>query len=735
MSDRKPAESGDTPAEPEPPYPRLRAFIPKQLRDFGHFIQYEHVEPVHIIQRPSNRERQDLFVEKIFTSVGIQEGCTRSINSTQTELPETETRSVNFVEGAWPKDVQVTDPEQTQRYRKIIEKEEPYITFFTAAGKEVEEMAKDNNIFNYLEQYFDEDEVDVTYQDGFKCQLIAEYHDSTCNYNRKVQDLFFFPKDAGRVAVAYQEIGQNDIPYNDAALFGSIWDVNLLYKPLQNFIPPFRLYSIIYNPKDINSIVGSLWSGQLCQWDLRAGEEPNVITDLDVGHLKICRKVQWLQSKTMTDLVSVGMDGQMIFWDIRKWNEPVEKIILDPNRTKNPAMSDGAPCACVDFDQGIPSRLCAGSEKGYIFNINRKSKSAHEKITWVWKDIITPVLTLQRNPAHPRYMLTVSCDDVKIFADDCRDSWIINTRPQEGHFTCGCWSPTRCGVFVTTQTTGQFCAWDLNRGARCVAPTASLQVDLQCLTCVTPHEEGRLYAVGTMKGTWGVVEVSNALYIPTQKEKTDVGELFEREGRREKILEGRGREKLAAIKKEAAARVEAIALAQKAGKSLPAFEPEDVLDPVYNMPFRPGPIIPPEPAAKKDIVKDKTTDVYQESIRQYEQWVADEDEEMRHNLLPQFFDWQVEDEGPGSIMRKMGERVPRNRGIPTDVPLSAAAQAARDAVPVVEYQLGVDEAPSRPLETVQSGPQPPEPGEQVELPMDFAAETKEMVETAEPQAP
>lgn len=43
----------------------------------------------------------------------------------------------------------------------------------------------------------------------------------------------------------------------------------------------------------------------------------------------------------------------MIFWDIRKWNEPVEKIILDPNRTRTPTLKDGAPSSCVDFDQGI----------------------------------------------------------------------------------------------------------------------------------------------------------------------------------------------------------------------------------------------------------------------------------------------------------------------------------------------------------------------------------------------
>ncbi|GAV09502.1 hypothetical protein RvY_19034 [Ramazzottius varieornatus] len=532
----------------------------------------------------------------------------------------------------------------------------------------------------------------------------------------------------GKVAVCYQENGDPNVPYHDEALFGSIWDVNLMYKPLQIFVPPFRLYSIVYNPKDTTCIVGSLWTGQLSkrddpivvyeysQWDTRVGAEPTLTTELEIGHEKICRKVQWLQSKTMTEIVSVGMDGQMIFWDIRKWDEPIERIIMDPNRTKAPTLKEGAPCSTVDFDQGIPSRLCAGSDKGYIFNINRKSKNAHEKITWVWKDVVTPVLSLQRNIAHPRYMLAVTCDDAKIFAEDCRDSWTIDVRPTEGHFTSGCWSSTRPGVFMTTQTNGCLAAYDLNRGVRCTTPAAWIDVDTKCLTSVSPHDEGRLYAVGGINGTWGIAEVSNALFIPTAKEKTDVGELFERESRREKILEGRGREKLAQMRKESAARQEAIAAAIKSGKVPPLAEREDKLDPAYNLPFRPGPITPQEAVVKKDLPKEKASAMAQEAMRQYEAWVKDEEDEMRHRKLPTVFDWQPEDEGVGTLVAKMGEKVPGQADTQTEYDDNEEEEKLR---PPLKRQLGIERKP-----LVKDEGEEKEKVSLTALPMDFAADVR-----------
>lgn len=115
-----------------------------------------------------------------------------------------------------------------------------------------------------------------------------------------------------------------------------------------------------------------------------------------------------------------------------------------------------------------------------------------------------------------------------------------------------------------------------------------------------------------------------------------------------------------------AGKAEAISAAVKAGKPPPVFEPEDVLDPAYNLPYRPGQIIPPEPVFvnAKEVPKEKADVLVQESMKQYETWVAEEEKEFKHHLLPTVYDWQMEDTGVGSVMAQMQPNIPVNRQYP-----------------------------------------------------------------------
>lgn len=81
MGDTSAAAGDEENAIPEKPHPRLRAFIPKQQRDFGRLVQYDHLDPVQLITRSANPEYQDQFIEKIFTDNGTQEGCAYSTSS------------------------------------------------------------------------------------------------------------------------------------------------------------------------------------------------------------------------------------------------------------------------------------------------------------------------------------------------------------------------------------------------------------------------------------------------------------------------------------------------------------------------------------------------------------------------------------------------------------------------------------------------------------------------------
>jgi len=73
-------------------------------------------------------------------------------------------------------------------------------------------------------------------------------------------------------------------------------------------------------------------------------------------------------------------------------------------------------------------------------------------------------------------------------------------------------------------------------------PTLSLQVCDVPLHSLRVQEQGRLVACGSKDGTTTLLELSEGLYTLQRNEKNLVTNMFERETRREKILDARHRE-------------------------------------------------------------------------------------------------------------------------------------------------------------------------------------------------
>ncbi len=75
-------------------------------------------------------------------------------------------------------------------------------------------------------------------------------------------------------------------------------------------------------------------------------------------------------------------------------------------------------------------------------------------------------------------------------------------------------------------------------------PTLSIQVVDEPLHCLRVQEsQGRFVACGSQNGTVTLIEVSDNLCIQGKSEKALVTGMFDRETRRAKVLEARGRAK------------------------------------------------------------------------------------------------------------------------------------------------------------------------------------------------
>lgn len=66
------------------------------------------------------------------------------------------------------------------------------------------------------------------------------------------------------------------------------------------------------------------------------------MTPVEHSHRDPAYKTVWLQSKTGTECFSASSDGQVLWWDTRKFSEPFESMILDPTKKQDITKAQGS---------------------------------------------------------------------------------------------------------------------------------------------------------------------------------------------------------------------------------------------------------------------------------------------------------------------------------------------------------------------------------------------------------
>ncbi|XP_077979929.1 dynein intermediate chain 3, ciliary-like [Glandiceps talaboti] len=475
------------------------------------------------------------FVEKNPVDTGIQCVQEMSEHEVNTERFETESRGINHVEGGWPKDVNPSEVEQVLRYRKKVEKDEMYINTIQMLGGVMEHTIKQNNAIDIYEDYFNDLQVEQT-EEPPSAKTINVFRDPN-EIKRTATHLSWYPDGARKLAVAYSNL-EFQKSSSDTSMDSYIWDIENPNKPDFTIKPVSPLVCLEYNPKDSHVLVGGCYNGQIAYWDTRKGSQPVEMSPVEHSHRDPVYKVIWLQSKTGTECFSASTDGQVLWWDTRKLGEPTEKLIMDPSKKMNLEKAQGV--ISLEYEPTIPTKFMVGTEQGTVISCNRKAKTPMEKIVSIYPAHLGPVYSLQRNPFFPKNFLTVGDWTARIWSEDIRESSIMWTKYHMSYMTDGCWSPIRPAVFFTTKMDGTLDVWDFLFKQN--DPTLSLQVTDEALHSLRIQDQGRFIATGSQSGTTTLLELSSGLCTMQRNEKSSVTAMFEREQRREKILESRHRE-------------------------------------------------------------------------------------------------------------------------------------------------------------------------------------------------
>ncbi|NXL39807.1 DNAI2 protein, partial [Glaucidium brasilianum] len=490
------------------------------------------------------------FVRRNKVDSAVQHTSDMSEHEVNTERVEVESRGVNHVEGGWPKDINPQEVEQTLRFRKKVEKDENYINSIMHLGALMEHCVKQNNAINIYEEYFGEEEMaEVEDEPPFAKTINVIRYQLTSFFDvllskrdpnvtkRTATHLSWHPDTCKKLAVAYSSL-EFQQHAKDMSFDSYIWDLKNPNKPELVLKPSSPLVCLEYNPKDSHVLVGGCYNGQLAYWDTRKGGLPVEVSAVEVSHRDPVYGAIWLQSKTGTECFSASTDGQVLWWDIRKLSEPTETLVLDITRRGLQEKALGA--VTLEFEPTMPTKFMVGTEQGIIIACNRKAKTASEKITSIYSGHHGPVYALSRNPFYPKVFLTVGDWTARIWSEETKESSIMWTKYHLSYLTDGCWSTVRPAVFFTTRSDGTLDVWDFLFKQK--DPSLSLKVCDEPLASLRLQDNGCVIGCGSKLGTVTLLEISSGLCTLQRNEKTMATAMFERETKREKILEARHRE-------------------------------------------------------------------------------------------------------------------------------------------------------------------------------------------------
>ncbi|KAB0792213.1 hypothetical protein PPYR_14172 [Photinus pyralis] len=513
----------------------LQFVYQKKRSEFGRQCLFTDKGPDLIDNYPSNIEHLSNFILRDPVTQSTQCGQVQSEHELNTTRAHFVNYGINHSEGGWPKDVNKDDEEQVKRYRRKIEKEDAYNPSVMSLSKSMEHFILQNNSMNIYQQYFT-DVKPLPMVEQSSVRTVNVYQDC-CEEKRPVNRISWSPDGGTKLAVTHCCLDFQK-PISLVTNQSYLWDIENPNTPLLVFTPRTTpMVCVEYHTKDVNTLVSGHLSGRVALWDARRGNVPVNRSVTEVSHREPARSVLWINSKSGLEFFSTSTDGQVKWWDTRKLNQPLETLILSsPGQVIEKAMS-----ACsLEYEPSIPTRFMVGTEKGVIISCNRKGKSPGEKMATKFHAHLGPVLAIQRNSGYVKNFLSVGDWTVRIWSEDCKESSIMWTSYHGAYLSDGCWSPTRVSVYFTTRSDGILDVWDVLQQQK--QACLSIKVSDEPLTCLRVHEQGRLLAVGNTKGTTSLVQVSENLATSSRQDKMLLNAMFEREAKREKILEARNRE-------------------------------------------------------------------------------------------------------------------------------------------------------------------------------------------------
>jgi len=508
----------------------------KKRKDFGRYCNFDDVEPKILGQVDRVPNCGDMYIEQTILSIVVDNIPQMSESTVNTARVQTKARVMIHVEGGWPKEVDCTEAQDTLKWRKRLEKDPSFVTVVKQLTKNTIPCLEQNNTIDLFEHYFHEEEPEHL-PESLTMKTIALFKDPA-DEKRSVTKIGWHPEGPTKIVGSYSNLRFQRMT-DEMPMASFIWDINERNVPITELRTPSPLICCQYNHKNADTLVGGCYNGLLKYYDLRKGPTPVGTSSVEISHYDPVYDVVWLQSKTGTECASVSSDGRLLFWDVRKMNEVVDECILTDGGKEDPKTLGGVSLEWMQ--EAGPTKYLVGTEHGMILSASRKPKKPVEVSTWFGSEErggygrhFGPVYSVKRNPFHPKFFLSVGDWCAKVWMEELKGP-MLQTPYYPSFLSAASWSPTRAGVFFLCRQDGRLDTWDYFY--RMNEVSLSQKVSDCALTTMSVQAGGSFAAIGDSEGCITLMQLCDGLVQPGPNEKNLIGQMLDRETKRERNLE------------------------------------------------------------------------------------------------------------------------------------------------------------------------------------------------------
>lgn len=486
---------------------------------------------------PSKEDQKDYMLRNPVHRA-VQAVLPMSENEINTPFLESRDQGMNHLEGGWPKDVQPSNEEHTLRHRRRIMHDESYCESILRLAPSMMHYIDQNNAIEMYQIYFD----NMQHQESKETYSIRVANVFRDIHQRPISCVKFTNESNPKLAVAY--CYKTSMPNSALNNVNScyFWDIHKQMEPLFTLNPEYPCWQLACSPIKPDLLLLGLENGTINLFDIRQSDRAISASYIHNSHRESITSLRFIHSRTHTDFFSGSSDGQCLWWDLRKLSAPLDQLPISiriaPGEEPNLGNAEGV--SFLEYDDGLPTKFLCGTESGLVVNVNRLGRSHSDKLMSYWQAHNGPVQAVQRSGCTFRMFLTCGDYTVRIWSEEIRTAPIIVTNPYKYLVTDACWAPIRYSSYMSICAGGFFYFWDLLRKYK--EPVNQLKLSDHVLTKMAPQSEGKLVAAGDSHGSLFLVQLSENMAIPGIKDRFLMQQIYERETRREHILDNRLKE-------------------------------------------------------------------------------------------------------------------------------------------------------------------------------------------------